>query len=191
MDINELKTLIDSMASKKSVDDILAKIDGLDKRLATLGEEPKKEPATDAVLGRAGALDSIMSFKAMDVPVGKIVVAGGIAVLGTELIDGFMGDAKPMTTGLVKLALAAAAVKWGAKFLGKDGAEAVALLIGYDGIRDILPIDTYVKKLANKITGTVTNAGLAQNANRDRVIKNNVMNQANKVAADYYKGTGV
>ena len=99
----------------------------------------------------------------MDVPIGKALVGGFIAVVGSELIDGFLKDQSVMVTGVAKLVGAGVAVKWGSRWLGKSGAAAVAILLAYDGLRDILPIDQYANRLATGITGVVTRRGLGGN----------------------------
>lgn len=127
----------------------------------------KKDEKTKevAIVGESGA----MNFQIMNVPV--IPVAGGMfaAVLATELVDGFMASSGSAARGGVKLAAAAGAFfasnKWGEKVpvLGKTGLKVIALMVAFDGLRDLIPIDTFAQKIASKISGKTTTAGLAGN----------------------------
>jgi len=120
-----------------------------------------KTAAEVAELSDAGILGGINKIEIMKIPLGKIVVGGFVSVFATELIDGFMSKQSAMVRGLVKLVIAAMAVKYGKKYLG-EASTAIALLMGFDAIRDIIPIDTYAKNIATKLSGTWTNKGLAQ-----------------------------
>ncbi len=122
---------------------------------------PKLEPEAVAEMASSGVLGGITGMEVWNIPVGKALVGGFVAVFGTELIDGFMASQSVQARGAAKLVGAGIALKWGRKLLGSDGATAVGLLMAFDGIRDILPIDQYAKSLANKASGVVTQRGLA------------------------------
>ena len=137
----------------------------------------------------AGVLGGITDFKVFDSPIGQAVVGGFGAVIGSEIIDGFLkigpGETdrtKLNTGGIVKLAAAGASVKWGGKLLGSTGSKAAALLLAYDGIRMIIPLDEYANKVAGMFT-KLTGQGLAGRAGMGG---NNVLNQAGDVANSYY-----
>ena len=140
-------------------------------------------PEQTAEMEASGVLGGIADTKIWDIPIGQAAVGGFGAVVGSELIDGFMANQSSMVKGMVKLLVAGASVKWGSKLLGSTGSKAVALLLSYDGIRMILPIDEYANKLAGMFT-KLTGQGLAGRAgmggNRD------VLNQAGDVASSYY-----
>jgi len=159
MDTQELIDKIDSRADQAVVDGILGRVDGIDARLAELGK-PDPDPAADAVL-KKGIFDDFMSFEMWGVPVGQAVGGGFIAIFASELIDGFMKNQQPWQRGLVKLGAAGIAGMWGKRFLGSTGSKAVALLLAFDAIRDLSPIDSWADQLAEKISGTVTTSGLA------------------------------
>jgi len=57
---------------------------------------------------------------------------------------------------------------WGKRILGNVGSKAVALLLAFDGIRDLSPIDSWADQLAEKISGTVTTEGLAGNQSKGK-----------------------
>ena len=163
MDAVKLAAMMDEMPDKKAFDNLIAKVEGIDTKLATLGDHKseKTEKVEVAELNRIGSLDEMMSFKVWDIPLGQAVVGGFGAVFATELIDGFMATSEPWKKGLVKLVIAGASIKFGKKFLGEKLSQGVALLLAFDGTRDLLPIDTWAQSLANKITGSVPAAGLA------------------------------
>jgi len=130
----------------------------------------------------ASAVAGILDTKVWDVPVGQAAVGGFVAVVGSELIDGFLVKQSSMVKGVVKLLAAGASVKWGNKLLTSTGSKAVALLLAYDGIRMILPIDEYANKLAGTFT-KLTGQGLGGRAGMGG---NDVLNQAGDVANSYY-----
>jgi len=168
----------------------------LEAQLAELGETAKKvlvkpddvksgeELRAEAQLEQR-ALENIWRTEVWGIPVGQAAVGGFVAVFSSELIDGFMEAQSDMVKGLVKLACAGVAVQWGGRLLGSVGSKAVALLLAYDGIRMVLPIDEWASKLASAISGAFPTGGLGgykKTANAD------VVKEASKVAGDYYAG---
>ncbi len=104
------------------------------------------------------------------------------AVFASELIDGLMVNSSTTTKGIVKGVGAIAVYKWGKKipFMGKAGAEIFALLLAFDAVRNLTPLDAWAAKLANKVSGVIPIGGLADQRGRD------VRARANRVVADYY-----
>lgn len=146
----------------------------IDAKLAEFGEklpkakEPdevktKEELEAAAELERGGALEGITSMEVWDIPVGKALVGGFSAVVVSELVDGFLAKQSNTVRGVVKLAAAGVAVKWGGRLLGKTGAGALALLLAYDGIRQLLPIDEWAGRVSGAVV-TRTGGGLAGKA---------------------------
>jgi len=165
MDTEELVKQLDSVVPKlEAVDSILNRVNGLDAKLAELGKSEKApsvpDPAPDAEL-RKGIFDDIMSFEVWNIPIGQAAVGGFVAIFASEIIDGFMKNQQPWQRGLVKLGAAGVAGMWGKRFLGSTGSKAVALLLAFDAIRDLSPLDSWADQLAEQISGTVTSAGLA------------------------------
>jgi hypothetical protein len=124
----------------------------------------------------------IASMKVAGVQVLPFAIGAFSAVFVSELIDGVMVTQSKVTKGLVKGVGAFAAYKWGRKipFVGDNGAKIIALLLAFDAVRDLTPIDAYAAKLANKVSGVIPIGGLADQRGRD------VRDQANKVVKDYY-----
>jgi hypothetical protein len=103
------------------------------------------------------------------------------SVVITEVVDGFMATKSGATAqqvqnnsylrGVTKLALAGVAL-WGlkkVKYFGKDGALSTAVLVGFDGVRDIIPFDLWIQNnIVAKITPKTT-AGLVQDPARKNV----------------------
>lgn len=157
---------LESRADKAVVDAIDGRVKGIEAKLAeaiTPEDDPAPEPEAQL---RKGFFDDIMNFQVWGIPVGGAVLGGFIAVLATELIDGFMANQKPWQRGLVKLAVAGVAGKWGKRFLGDTGSKAVAILVAFDAIRDLTPIDSWAAQLSGKVSGVVSSAGLADKSNR-------------------------
>jgi len=140
------------------------------------------EPEQTAEMEASGMLGGITDTKIWDIPIGQAAVGGFGAVIGSELIDGFLASQSAMTKGLVKLVAAGASVKWGGKLLGSTGSKAVGLLLAYDGIRMVLPLDEYANKVAGMFT-KLTGQGLGGRAGMGG---NSVLNQAGDVANSYY-----
>jgi hypothetical protein len=139
--------------------------------LAEKVEKPAAEKPAEKNLVPAGDKvdleESLDNIKIMEVPV--VPVAGGmfVSVLATEVIDGFLIESSNTTKGVVKLIAAGGAFwagkKWGRKvpLLGSTGLKTIALLVGFDGVRSLTPLDSWAEKLANKITGKTPSEGLA------------------------------
>lgn len=161
----ELIDKIDSRASREEVDSLQKAVTTFEARLADFKPDP--EPDTDsntdpeATLERAGFLDQIMKFELGGIPVGQAVVGGFVAIFASELVDGFLSNWQPWQRGLAKLGAAFVAGMWGKRLLGNTGAAAVVLLLTFDAVRDFTPIDSWADQLAERVTGTVTTAGLA------------------------------
>lgn len=147
----------------------LTKVEKVDAVPATL-EEP--------------ALAKVTNMEIAGVPAGAILVSGFVAVLATELIDGFMvykpkagasaaeivaGEkTNSIIRGAVKIGGAVAAAKFGGKVFGKTGTLVLVALLAFDGVRDIVPLDQYAKKVATSLTKKSPTQGLAQYlSNRD------------------------
>lgn len=167
----DIIAILENLPKKETVDTLLEGVQGLDARLAELGkpiEDP--EPGPEAPLEAKGFLDDFMSFEFQGIPIGQAAVGGFAAIFASELVDGFMADNAAWQRGLVKLAVAGIAAKWGKRFLGSTGSKAVALLLTFDAIRDFTPLNSWADQLAEKISGTKTTAGLAGDTRNERKI---------------------
>ena len=141
-------------------------LDGIVAKLNEPKPETKVEAKPEPVAGmeeKAGILGGITKMEVWDIPVGQAVVGGFVAVFGSELIDGFFAKQSNTTKAVIKLAAAGAAVKFGGKLFGSTGSKAVALLLAYDGLRSLLPIDEWAGKATSMVTRR-TGAGLAGRA---------------------------
>ena len=145
-------------------------------------EKAPEKPKT-AEMGQGGALEGITRFEVWDIPVGQALVGGFVAVFASELLDGFLAKQSGTVRGLVKLGAAGAAVKWGRGLLGSTGSKAVALLLAYDGVRSLLPLDEWASKAVAPIT-KLTGKGLGGRAGM------NVVEQAAGVVGYYDRAFG-
>jgi hypothetical protein len=162
-DAKTIAKMFDNVPTKDKFDDLVSSVEGIDARLAELGKSQEVIEDPDAELEARGFFDDIMNFEFQGIPVGQAAVGGFAAIFASELVDGFMADMQPWQRGLVKIAVAGVSLKFGKRFLGSTGSKAVALLLTFDAIRDLSPIDSWADQLAEKITGRVTTAGLAGN----------------------------
>lgn len=161
------------------VDTLEAKLQEIDGRLVATVEKPE-DKGDDAKLAKDGPLENVAKMEVWDIPVGQALIGGFSAVFVSELIDGFMVNQSATTQGLVKLVGAGVTIKWGSRLLGKTGATAAALILAYDGIRQLLPLDEWASRLAGGIKSR-TGGGLGGRAGMDNVNK-----QADRVVGDYY-----
>jgi len=122
--------------------------------------EAAKLAEDKAKLEQAGAVAGIMDAKVWDIPVGQALLGGFTAVFASELIDGLLVKQGDMLKGAIKLAGAGVAVKWGGRLFGSVGSKAVALLLAYDGVRSIIPIDKWAGRGATAVTGMIPGGGL-------------------------------
>lgn len=165
----------DILAITEAMDTGLATIGSkLDAQLAELNETAKKvlvkpedvkskeevEAEEKAKLEQRGAVAGVTAMKVWDIPVGEALIGGFTAVFASELIDGFLVKQGDMLKGVVKLVGAGVAVKWGGRLLGSTGSKAMAILLAYDGIRSIIPIDTWARRGAGAVTGALPGGGL-------------------------------
>lgn len=172
----------------------------LDTQLAELNETAKKvlvpkpedikskeeiETEEKAQLEQAGIVAGITGFQVWDIPVGQALVGGFTAVFASELIDGFLVKQGDWAKGVVKLVGAGVAVKWGPRLLGSTGSKALAILLAYDGVRSLIPIDTWAKRGATTVTGMIPGGGLG--GFRENVGGEKLGGNGKKPVADYYE----
>jgi hypothetical protein len=105
--------------------------------------------------GIAGQLDKSVK----GVPIGSALVGGGLALIVSDVIDGFVnpvGDdgGYNMINGAAKLATVFVTTKFARGFIGGTGATVYGALIAFSVLRDFLPIDEWV----GKITGAFSSA---------------------------------
>lgn len=176
-----------------SLEDILhgldAKIDKMGQPAAKADDKAEVAESDDtAPLAEIGAIAKVTRIEVAGFPLGQVIIGGASAVFVTELVDGFMarmGQGK-MVSGLVKGAVAVlVAGKQGKRVLGANGAMAAAILIGFDALRDLVPIDSWVQDLTSRISGVTASRGLAAES------KYNILKEAEAVARGHYAGMGV
>jgi len=173
---DELQALVDGINTgltekfnsfNTTIDARLAEMEG---KITTKVEdpEPKVEVEEDAELEKGKAMDQVTGMKVWDIPVGQALVGGFSAVCVSELVDGFLRNQQSMTLGIVKLVGAGALAKWGKRLLGDTGSKAAAIILAYDGMRQIIPIDEWANRLVGGVT-TLTGGGLAGKAGMTNV----------------------
>jgi len=94
-----------------------------------------------------------------------VMVGGAGAVATTELIDGFIPAGKPKYWNAVaKIAVGIGGYMMlkKVKFVGSEGALVFGAMNVFDGVRDVVPFDTYIQKGVSSLVGHPVTAGLAQ-----------------------------
>jgi len=164
---------------------------------------PVTAALADSSIG--AAIDRVTDWKMFEIPVGAAVVGGVAGVFITELTDGLcvkFNIKSPYIAGAIKLGEAAAICKWGKKFVGKDTANIIALLLTFDAVVNDFASQLFngINGFTNKLTGTTTAAGLSPKydkaflgvkGNSSQSHTNSAVAQAATVAAGYYAKAGL
>jgi hypothetical protein len=174
--INATKPDMSGFARLSDIEDAVRKTTAAVKVEAKIDGKP-----VDAELEEVKALSGFTNMKVFDIPIGKAIAGGAIAILASELVDGLMTKYSVNVKGISKLVVAGVTVKFLSKPLGKELAGAVAFLLAFDAARDLTPIDQWMNKAANKVSGVIPTGGLGDQRGGGAALK-----QANKVMKDYY-----
>lgn len=103
-------------------------------RKALLGQ-PKEQADGETADLEAGVLTGISKFEVMGIPLGNAIVGGGIAFLVDQMTERFL----PQVTGpTANLAGAFFIVYFGKRFLGTSTAQAAAMFLTYEALRDTI-----------------------------------------------------
>lgn len=146
----------------------------LDTRVASLDDViarygKKEEAKPPEVKLESGAVAGLTKMEFFNVPLGKIAIGTFGGVFFSEVIDGFLAKQSEMVKGGVKLVGAGVVAGWGSKWLGKDAATVIALVLGVFGLSQILPVDKWAKQLAGGVSkflpGTVSVTGMEKTRN--------------------------
>jgi hypothetical protein len=129
---------------------------------AQLAEEldNRQKTSDKADMKAGGFLDAVNRVEVWDIPVGQAALGGFAAVFASELIDGFLMSQSDPVKGMIKLATAGVVIKWGSRVFGSTGSKAAGILLAYDGIRSLIPIDRWAKNVADAVSGAVPLGGL-------------------------------
>lgn len=106
--------------------------------------------------GIAGIAERIRDVQIAGIPLGEAALGGGSALLVSELTDGVLVPRIPQApVALVKGAEAYVMSRWGHRVIGAGGARVATLFLTYDAVRSLIPLDDWVKRLVEMITGAV------------------------------------
>ena len=163
--IQEIKANKPDMTGFARLSDITAELEKIKpiKVDAKVDGKPVQDASLEDPRARAGALGGITEMKIWEIPVGAAVVGGFVAVMASELVDGFLVKQSPQIKGMVKLVAAGAVKRWGSGMFGSTASNAVALLLAYDGVRMLLPLDEWASRLVGGVT-RLTGQGLGGKA---------------------------
>jgi hypothetical protein len=123
----------------------------------------------------ASIMSSVKAFPWMGVMVGGIG-----AVASTELIDGVIPAGKPKywnAAAKIIVGVGGYMLLKKVKFVGSEGALVFGAMNVFDGVRDVVPFDTYIQKGVSTLVGHPVTAGLAQSSSRPL----GAVAQANKI----------
>lgn len=149
-----------------------------------------KEDATLDDPGIAKNISKAMEYTIAGVPVVAVVGGGLVAIVTSEIIDGFIplkDGNSVMIRGGVKIAASVGNAMFLHKFEGKTGTLIISGLLLFDALRDLTPISDWGKSIASKITGQLPAAGLGDQANR----RDKPNRQADQIFTKYYAKAGL
>ena len=107
----------------------------------------------DAVVGIA---NKIREVKIVGIPIGEAVLGGGSALVLAELTDALVAPRLPtVNVAFIKAGETYAMHRWGHKAFGAGGARVATLFLGYDTVRTLIPLESWIKDVIAKITGAV------------------------------------
>lgn len=128
------------------------------------------KPADTAALeeSKAGVLGKVGNVSVAGVKIVPLVGGAFVSIFASELIDGFMASKGTTVKAVVKGVGAFAAYKWGKKLplIGAEGGKVIALLLAFDAIRDLTPINSWASAAANKVSGMIPIGGLGDQTGR-------------------------
>ncbi|MEX2599278.1 MAG: hypothetical protein WD533_06445 [Dehalococcoidia bacterium] len=121
-------------------------------------------PVAEMAQARGGLLGGLGDIQIFGVEVGRALGGGSIALLASEVIDGFLNVAKDadgriidqqqaIMSGLVKLTAGGFLTQFVSGFVGRDLSNTAALFLAFDAVRDILPLDDLVRNLLGFLPG--------------------------------------
>ena len=100
-----------------------------------------------------GVANKIRDVQILGIPFGDGVVGFGAALVVAERTDGLITPRMPSNVPVVaiKVGEAYAMSRWGHKVIGSGGARVAAIVLGYDALRTVVPIDTWIKEATAKL----------------------------------------
>ena len=164
---------------------------GASKALALVAEQHQETlPAVRAGVEAAemhasytGLLEKPLDSLVPKVPLGAIVVGGGLGLIVGDLIDGFVPATNldgSVNFGNVatKGVVAYIAATMGGKIVSKQAGLAIAVVLGAQVLADVLPIDEWAARLRGVFGGASSGQGRGYSAVR----------QAESIARQNYRG---
>ena len=127
-----------------------------------------------ANLEQAGVLGGFAKTEIMGIPIGGAVIGVAMSSLIDALVARFGGQAAFLSGTMGKLILAWVTKQWGSRWLGKDVANAAAFVFTIDAVSG------WVEQLMGNLLGAFS----AKQTTPGQ--RGGVLDQAQKVAGDYY-----
>lgn len=106
--------------------------------------------------GVAGIAKKISDIDIIGIPIGAAALGGGSALVLAELTDSILVPRIPTVPVLaIKGGEVYAMHRWGHKVLGAGGARIATYFLGYDFLRTLVPMETWIRDLIAKLPGGV------------------------------------
>lgn len=107
-----------------------------------------------------GVANKIRDVQILGIPLGEATVGFGAGIFVSEVTDGLLAPKLPAAVPVVaiKFGEAYAMSRWGHKVIGSGGARMATVVLTYNAIRAVLPIDTYIRDFVQKLLGYIPNA---------------------------------
>jgi len=115
--------------------------------------------------GVTSIANKVRDIQILGIPFGEAVVGFGSALVVSELTDGLITPKLPTNVPAVaiKVGEAYAMSRWGHKIIGNGGARMATVVLGYDALRTVIPLDDWIRNAIAKITGMLPLTSTAPN----------------------------
>lgn len=109
--------------------------------------------------GVAGISKQITDVEIMGIPIGAAALGGASALVLAEVTDAILVHRIPTVPVLfIKGGEVYAMHRWGHKVFGAGGARIATYFLGYDFLRTLVPMETWIRDLIAKLPGGVAAA---------------------------------
>jgi hypothetical protein len=119
--------------------------------LAPIVEQGEEESDPKMELHQRGILSNFGGLRFGNIPVGDALIGGSAASLVSELTDAFTPGDNTVVSALIKIVAGNLLAGAFSGILGNNATSAARLLVTYDGIRDLIPLDSWIREILDPI----------------------------------------
>jgi hypothetical protein len=123
--------------------------------LAPVVEQGNEESDPKLELHQRGILSNFGGLRFGNIPVGDALIGGTAASLVSELTDAFTPKDNTIVSALIKIVGGNLLAGAFSGILGNNATSAARLLVTYDGLRDIIPLDGWIREILDPIKKAV------------------------------------